>query len=433
MPVATTAETEAEAMPKLNQAELDWLLDHNDPGGQRGPERDDWYRIEAAKKGARGKKTASVYIMDEISPWGSGARAFAQNVASLDVDQIDLHINSPGGSFPEGVAIMNMLKGHKATVTATVEGMAASAATIVVMGADSVVMAKGSQMMIHEGSGLVYGPMADMLKMAQLLEKTNSQMAEIYVDKAGGTPEKWREAMNEETWYTDAEAVEAGLADRVGSTASEGEVVAARTKWDLTVFAHAGRDSAPAPYNPAADPPDQEEDEEMPNKTLVSVATALGVKDADKFADDEKLSEAITALKLAPVEDKPADTPGDKPADKPGPGVKIPDGFVLLDKDTVEALQTTAKGADAALARIEERERDAELDAAVVKGKIPNARRDHWVTFWKSDPEGAKAALAALPDNLVPLAPIGSGGGAEDQELDADYRALYPEESGLNG
>lgn len=423
-------------MAKFDRADLDWLLEHgNPPGGSVH----DWYKIDAKSK----SRKATVYIMDEISPWGSGARQFSETVAKLDVDEIELHLNSPGGNFPEGVAIMNMLRDHKATVNAQVDGLAASAATIVALGADHVTMKTGSQMMVHEGSGLVYGPMADMLKMAQVLEKTNAQMAEMYAERAGGTAEDWRAAMAEETWYTAQEAVDAGLADTLDASGKEDEVVAARNRFDLSVFAHAGRDKAPAPYTPTAGPPgnQSEEEEEMPNKFLVQMATQLGIKDVDKL-DDEALSKAIEtaqadAVKAAEAKSKDAEgnKPGggdDKPDDKPV-GVKIPEGFVLLDKSTVEALQSTAKGADAALAKIEERERDSELDAAVAKGKIPNARREHWVNFWKGDPEGAKAALAALPDNLVPLAPIGSGGTGEAGEVDADYAALYPEESGLNG
>jgi ATP-dependent protease ClpP protease subunit len=426
-------------MPKIEQAEIDWLLEHQP---STGVEVTDWYKIDA--KGKR-SKSATVWIMDEITPWGSGARKFSEEVASLDVDTIELHLNSPGGNFAEGIAIMNMLRDHKATVTAQIDGLAASAATIVAMGADQIVAKAGSQMMIHEGSGLVYGPMADMLKMAQVLEKTNAQMAEIYADRAGGTPAEWRAAMAEETWYTAAEAVDAGLADTLDASGKEQDVVAACKRFDLTVFAHAGRDKAPDPYKPTAGPPDShnEEDEEMPNKILVQMATDLGVEGVDKLDTDEKLSEAIKAAQAAAVkaaaDAKVSDTetkPDDDPKPDGGaktPSVKIPDGFAMVDKSTLEALQASARRSDSVIAKMEEKERDAALDAAVAKGKIPNARRDAWVTMWTADPEGAKAALAAIPDNLVPVNPIGQGGTGEYGEVDADYARLYPEESGLNG
>lgn len=422
-------------MPKTDQQEIDWLLEHSQPPGTgNGPPATDWFKIEARKSG--GVKTAKVYIMDEITPWGSGSRVFAEKVAGLDVDTIEMHINSPGGNFAEGIAIMNMLRSHKATVTATIEGLAASAATIVAMGADVIVAAQGSQMMVHEGSGLVYGPMADMLKMAQVLEKTNAQMAEIYADRAGGTAELWREAMNAETWYTAQEAVDAGLADRLDAKAAEGEVVAACTKWDLTVFAHAGRDKAPAPYTPTAGPPEkpEEEDEEMPNKYLVEAATRAGVKDADKFADDEKLSEAMVKAEAdakAAVDAKGKDADGKDGKDDEKPEQRhssLPPGMVLVDRETIEALQKDGQEAKSVVKEFKAQARDTAIDAAIAAGKVPAARREHWQTFWDSDTEGAKAALEALPDNLVPLAPIGRDEGHGGEALDADYRRLYPDE-----
>ncbi len=412
---------------KIDQADVDWLVQHLPDGNQQ---ETDWFKIDA--KGKKPGREATVYIMDEITSWGTGARAFADQVAALDVDSIELHLNSPGGKFAEGVAIMNMLRDHKATVTAHIDGLAASAATIVAMGADKIIAKRGSQMMIHEGSGLVYGPMSDMLKMAQVLEKSNAQMAAIYADRAGGTPEEWRAAMAAETWYTAEEAVDSGLADTLDASAKEDEVVAACNRFDLTVFAHAGRAKAPAPFKPTDTSDTPQEGEEMPNQFLVQDATELGIKDADKFESDDKLHAAIVEARAKGNKPGEGNDPGEKPGEgdgsKPGASsLRIPDGFALVDKQTITALQEGQHRADALVAEIEAERRDVALDAAVAAGKIPAARRDFWVKFWKSDPEGAKAALAELPDNMVPVAPVGSGGSDTD-ELDADYKALYPDE-----
>jgi ATP-dependent protease ClpP protease subunit len=426
-------------MPDTDWDELEWLQRARRAPQEAEPEPKAWYKIDpivAKGTGKAKKKTATVYIFDEIWAYGSSARQFAEQVAGLDVAQIDLHINSPGGEYPEGVAIMNMLREHKAHVTATVDGLAASAATIVAMGADEIVAAQGSQMMVHEASGLVYGPMTDMLKMAQVLEKTNAAMASVYAGRAGGTADQWREAMSLETWYNAQEAVDAGLADRLDPKAAEDEVVAARNKWDMKVYAHAGRENAPAPFTPDADTPDHEEDEEMPNKYLVAAAKRAGVKDPEKFADDEKLSQAMEAAeaeakKAAEAKLKEGADGKDDKDGKPGEGEtvvpgKIPAGFALVDQATLADLQASGHKADEALKRIEAKERDVALDAAVAKGKIPLARREFWSGYWDKDPKGAQEALAALPDNLVPVATIGTG--EADENVDADYRALYPEE-----
>src|SRR3546814_2815241 len=90
------------------------------------------------------------------------------------------------------------------------------------MAGDTVKMAPQSVMMIHDASGLVIGNSRDMQEMADLLEKTSDNIAAVYAQRAGGTPEEWRTAMRAETWYSDQEAVDAGLADEVvGSEAEE--------------------------------------------------------------------------------------------------------------------------------------------------------------------------------------------------------------------
>jgi ATP-dependent protease ClpP protease subunit len=414
-------------MPKLTDHETQLLKNVDDSNS--------WYRIDVVKA-AKGKPAkAEVYVYDEISPWGVSAQRFADELKGLDVNEIDLHVNSPGGSFHDGIAIMNNLRNHKARVTTYVDGLAASAASLIALAGDEVVMAKGSEMMIHEASAIALGKAAEMQRTAERLNKHNASMAQIYADKAGGTPEEWWDAMRAESWYTDTEAVTAGLADRLDATAKEEEVVAARTKFDFSVFAHAGRAKAPAPFTPTAEPPvkkETEEGQDMPTKQLVAVATALGVKDADKLADDDAVAKAIEdhraaeAKALKDAEDKAAaeDKTGDKPVVT---NANLPKGFMVVDEATIADLQTSAKRADAVVKQIDERDRESALDEAVAKGKIPVSRREHWASYWDSDKEGAKVALAALPAGLVPLEPIGTGADS-DSDLDADYRALYANE-----
>ena len=90
----------------------------------------DWCRIEAkAKSDDSSESSADVYIYDEIGYWGTSAKRFAQQISELDVDKINLFINSPGGSAWDGIAIMNALRRHQARVEVTVDGIAASAAS----------------------------------------------------------------------------------------------------------------------------------------------------------------------------------------------------------------------------------------------------------------------------------------------------------------
>jgi len=95
-----------------------------------------------------------------------------------------------------------------------------------------VVMSPHSQMMIHEAAGLVIGPADDMRKMADILDKSSDNIASIYSERAGGTVEDWRALMKAETWFSDSEAVDAGLAD--GIDGEDDEAVAARAAARIT-------------------------------------------------------------------------------------------------------------------------------------------------------------------------------------------------------
>lgn len=174
----------------------------------------DWYRVTAAA-GDR----AEVFIYGVIgSDWDDGdvtAAGFVRELRAIKAPRIDLHLNSPGGSVFDGIAIHAALRNHPATVTSYVDGVAASAASFVAMAGDEVVIEKPAKMMIHDASGLVIGDAADMREMADLLDELSDTIAGIYTDRAGRTVAHWRSAMRAETWYGAAEAVAAGLADRV--------------------------------------------------------------------------------------------------------------------------------------------------------------------------------------------------------------------------
>jgi ATP-dependent protease ClpP protease subunit len=200
--------------------------------------RTDWYRIQAKADG-----TAEVTIYEELGYFGVTAADFLAEVKALDVSRIDVRINSPGGDLFDGVAIFNGLRDHPAEVTTYVDGLAASAASVIMQAGDRRVVAKASQVMIHDGHGLVVGNAADMREMADLLDKTSDMLAGVYADRAGGNADGWRDAMRAETWYDADEAVEAGLATEVAGAKGQDP----ENSWDLSVFTFAGREQAPAP------------------------------------------------------------------------------------------------------------------------------------------------------------------------------------------
>jgi ATP-dependent protease ClpP protease subunit len=215
-------------------------------------------RAEVAAGAAAGG-IATLRLYDPIDswggPWGVSAKEFTEALDGLTgVDEIRLHINSPGGEVFEGIAILNALRAHPARVTAVVDGLAASAASFIAAGADEVVMGRNTELMIHDAWGIVIGPAADLRDAADRLDHLSDNIASIYQARAGGTVPGWRAAMLAETWYSAEEAVTAGLADRVEHPASAGDDTSGdqpANGFDLSMFRHPGRASAPQPPLPA--------------------------------------------------------------------------------------------------------------------------------------------------------------------------------------
>lgn len=214
------------------------------PAATIQPDRQ-WYKISNVAGGP-----VVVDIYDEIGYWGVMAAEFQRDLNAITATEITVNLNSPGGEIFEGIAIYNALRTHPANVTVRVSSLAASIASVIAQAGDRIIMQTGSQMMIHEGSGLCMGDAADMRQMADLLDRQSDNIAAIYAERAGGTPDEWRERMRAETWFTAEEAVAAGLASEVEAPARQGQEEPASpvtAHWDLTVFRHAGREAAPAP------------------------------------------------------------------------------------------------------------------------------------------------------------------------------------------
>jgi len=155
-----------------------------------------------------------------------GADIFGDGISEKDVakelnarsgKEVRVRINSPGGDVFSGLAIYNLLRNHNAKVTVEVMGVAASAASIVAMAADEIVMAQGSLMMIHNAWGMTVGNQDDMREAMNILTKIDGQMAGIYSARTGMETSAVSALLKAETWFTHEEAVEAKFADAVDS------------------------------------------------------------------------------------------------------------------------------------------------------------------------------------------------------------------------
>ena len=157
-------------------------------------------------------------MTDEYYDTDTSAAGFRDALKDLgDVKTINLHINSPGGSVFEGIAIYNMLKQNKAHVNVYVDGLAASIASVIAMSGDAIFMPSNSMLMIHNPWTMAVGNASELRKQADDLDKITESSIQTYLNQAGDKldEETLRQLMDDETWLTAKEAVDYGLATEV--------------------------------------------------------------------------------------------------------------------------------------------------------------------------------------------------------------------------
>lgn len=377
-------------------------------------------------------RRAVMRIYDPIDNWGEwfglSAKEFGQALDQLPdtVDEIELHINSPGGEVHEGLAILNQLRQHKASVTVVVDGIAASAASFIAMGANKVLMAPNAEMMIHNAWGLALGDTDDLRKAADDLGRINNNLARIYQGKAGGEVDDWLEAMRVETWYSDDEAVAAGLADAILRDETPEAALDAAASFNLRVFAHAGRADAPAPYIPrvahASAGPRPTDSSVVPEKKGTDMSELInGLRDrlgipADADLNDDQLLAAVDEA-LAERAEPTSETPAPQERD-------LPEGAEVVDSEVLAQLRAEAENGRAARAELDAARRNRIVDDAIRAGKFGPSRRDAWLNALEVDEAGAIADLERLTPGLVPVVQAGDAGDTVDGD-EATYARIY--------
>lgn len=167
---------------------------------------------------------AEINIYGEIvsSGWeweaDTSAHTFQQDLSALgEVNVINLHINSPGGSVFEGIAIYQMLVQHKAKVVVHIDGLAASIASVIAMAGDVIKMPNNAMLMVHNPWTYCVGNANDLRKQADDLDKISLSMKESYLNKTKDklSEDKLKELLDNETWLSASEAIQYGLADEL--------------------------------------------------------------------------------------------------------------------------------------------------------------------------------------------------------------------------
>lgn len=384
-----------------------------------------------------------LWLYGVVGGWWRGfdAESVANSLRGLDVDTLYVRVHSPGGHASDGVAISNLLRNHRAKVVIVVDGLAASAASVIATAGDEIVMCPGSQLMLHDASMGTYGNEAQLRRDADWIGKQSENYAGIYAHKAGGTVAAWREVMlandGEGTWYTADEAVAAGLADEVGTrTATSSPPVApedeiddgllASVEHDLQILEQAVHPAARAawqgeqrtPKPPAASAsgsvttPEGEPAMAFTSEQLTQMRKDLGLQaDADEATIVAALSEAASSAEIAPPT-----TP------------QVPEGMALVDSGVLAQLQAGATAGQAAADTLAKQEREAAFNDALRAGKLSADTAKNLRAKVEEKPEtwaATKALLDALTPGLVPTAEIGHGDEPKATADDALYASVF--------
>ena len=162
---------------------------------------------------------ADVFIYDVIGESWDGESISAKNFIStlngMKKKRLNVRVNSPGGSVFDGVAIYNALCQHEGGVVTTVEGLAASIASIIALAGKTVRMATNASFMIHNPWTLAYGDATAMRKTADMLDVVKETLLNTYEARSKKKREAIADAMDEETWMTASVAKQWGFVDEV--------------------------------------------------------------------------------------------------------------------------------------------------------------------------------------------------------------------------
>lgn len=158
--------------------------------------------------------TLTMYGEIGDSWWGDCITATDVDVAlrGIKTSNIVVRLNSPGGDAFDGVAIYNRLKDHDAKIKIIVDGWACSAASLIMMAGDEIIVNTGGMVMIHEASVWTRGTKTDLQKTVDMMGKLDNNILDIYMTKAIVERDEIKQFIENETWFTADEAVAVGLA-----------------------------------------------------------------------------------------------------------------------------------------------------------------------------------------------------------------------------
>lgn len=186
-------------------------------GGKTKPHEPFWKVVDAetsesgeAEIQFYGYISEYAWAQDDISP-----RLFRETLDSLEGQPVTVRIHSGGGDVFAASAIRAMLMSYPGQVTTRIDGLCASAATVVALAGQKVVMQDSAYFMVHDPWCLAIGNAAELKETAKMLGTIKAGIVETYQNKTGIDPETISKLMSQETWMTAEEAVGLNFVDEV--------------------------------------------------------------------------------------------------------------------------------------------------------------------------------------------------------------------------
>jgi len=181
-----------------------------------------------------GSDVTEIDVYGVIGDYGLRAEDFKRVLDTVNTSLIIVNINSPGGDVFAGIAAYNLLIEHPSQVHVKVQGLAASAASLIAMAGDKIIMGDGAVLMIHNAWSIALGDNREMAKMARLLAKIDKELAGVYSQRSGIPVDDVKQMMDEETWLSASDAIEQNFADDTAPDTPKD-----RAGFDLSAFKHA--------------------------------------------------------------------------------------------------------------------------------------------------------------------------------------------------
>ena len=343
-------------------------------------------------------ETVDVYIYDVIG-WPFVIAADLLYQIPPNAKTINVHLNTPGGDIFEGIAIYNMLSAHPGEVKVYVDGLAASAGSLIAMAGNTITMRPATFLMIHNGWSSIAGDADDLRKEADLLDKINLQFADVYAGKSGKKRDEILAMMDAETWFTADEAISARFADAIASPEKSLPDTAPKARFDLSVFANAPEALRAACAGQKNNNNQNHNMEVYPmNEKLKSLLVRFGLK---SDATDEQANAFLADLDITKIE-----TPEEKAM-----VTKALDAMTGGKAYTQEDIDAAARVAVA-----KEQARQADIREAVKLTSLPETFAEDLIKRNLSADAARKEIFAKMREVNPPIGAGGIVAGADEKD-----------------